>query len=324
MTASASAVAAVLLSAAAGAVAVGRASAGAAVLARLAVRPGPSRRRWVMVLAGLVTLTSTPWLGTAAVLVVLVLLAACTGAWWRIRRRQASRDADRRREVVGELLSALVAELRSGAEPRAALISATNGLSGLEPRPAAGIGSPGLDPGLDPRAAAGLGPSGLDPPAAGGIGPAGLEPVAAVAAAAARPSGDVPAALDALAGQPGGSTAGDLAAAWRVADLTGCGLADPVARVLRGHRAEDRLRREVGAQLAGPKATAALLSGLPLVGLLLGIALGADPVGFLLGPAVGRLVLVVGIALVAVGILWTRSITASALADFVPGPGSSP
>jgi tight adherence protein B len=212
-------------------------------------------------------------LGATAVLVVLVLLGGCAGAWWRVRRRQANRDAARRRDVVGELLSALVAELRSGAEPRAALVSATNGLRGLEP----------------------------------------------MAAAAVRPAGDVPAALDALADRPGGSTAGDLAAAWRVADLTGCGLADPVARVLRGHRSEDRLRREVGAQLAGPRATAALLSGLPLVGLMLGIALGADPVGFLLGPTAGRLVLVVGIALVAVGIIWTRRITAAALADFLPG-----
>lgn len=191
--------------------------------------------------------------------------------------RQRAREAQRQRAVVGELLSALVAELRSGAEPGPALVAAARGLAGLDE----------------------------------------------LVAAAARPTGDVPAALAALARRPGGSTAGDLAAAWRVGALTGCGLADPVARVLHGHRGEDRLRREVAAELAGPRATAWLLSGLPMVGVALGVALGADPAGFLLGTAPGRLVLVLGLALVLAGFWWTRQITDSATAAFVGGPGGT-
>jgi tight adherence protein B len=142
-------------------------------------------------------------------------------------------------------------------------------------------------------------------------------------AAAVRPTGDVPEALSAIARRPGGATAGDLAAAWRVGALTGCGLADPVARVLHGHRAEERLRREVAAELAGPRATAWLLSGLPVVGVVLGMALGADPVGFLLATPPGRLVLLLGVALVLAGVGWTRRITEGATAAFVGGPGGA-
>ena len=49
----------------------------------------------------------------------------------------------------------------------------------------------------------------------------------------------------------------------------------------RDRRAADAVRRELDAALAGPRATAALLSMLPVAGVLMGSALGADPVAFL-------------------------------------------
>lgn len=179
-----------------------------------------------------------------------------------LRRREAARTSD----ALGELAAALVAELRSGAEPRPAMLAAGSGLVGLEP----------------------------------------------VLAAAAGSSGDVPAALASVGRGPGGSTASALAAAWRVGELTGCGLAAPVARVLRAHRAQDRLRREVAAELAGPVATAYLLAVLPMLGVAMGTALGASPMAFLLGTGPGRWVLLAGVALDIAGLVWTRRIAGAA------------
>lgn len=58
--------------------------------------------------------------------------------------------------------------------------------------------------------------------------------------------------------------------------------------------------------LAGPKSTAALLAWLPLLGVLLGVMVGADPVGFFLGRPLGRLILLLGLAFEAAGLAWVR------------------
>ena len=77
---------------------------------------------------------------------------------------------------------------------------------------------------------------------------------------------------------------------------SGGGLAAAVARLAAAARAdEEQVRRELAAQLAGPRATAALLARLPLAGVAIGAALGADPVGFLLGGRPGRPCLLAGV-----------------------------
>ena len=134
-----------------------------------------------------------------------------------------------------------------------------------------------------------------------------------VAAAARHPAGAPAAALEAVAAEPGGSAAADLAVLWRVSELTGCSLVEPVSRLLVGHRGEDRLRRQVSAALAGPRSTARLLALLPLAGFGLGLTLGADPAGFLLGSPAGVGCLVGAAALVGVGTAWSRAVVRSAL-----------
>lgn len=184
-----------------------------------------------------------------------------------LRRRRGRRDERELRSQVGELLLALAAELRGGADPRSALAAAA----------------------------------------------ADLPLLRVVATAARLPAGDVARALDEVAARAGGQAAAGLAVAWRVAERTGCGLADPVARLHGALRAEEAVRREVAAQLAGPLATARLLAGLPVLGVLLGTGLGADPLGFLLGSPVGRTCLVAGAALSGLGLVWTRRIAAGVL-----------
>ena len=125
-------------------------------------------------------------------------------------------------------------------------------------------------------------------------------------AAAAGLGGDVPGALAAQApvsAVPG--TLRSLAACWTVCAQSGGGLAAAVARLEEGLRAEAALRRRVDAELAGPRATAALLAVLPGGGLLLAAGVGADPLHVLLETPVGLVSLVVGLGLDGLGLLWT-------------------
>lgn len=123
--------------------------------------------------------------------------------------------------------------------------------------------------------------------------------------------GDTVAALRAAAVRPGAEGLRRLAAAWAVTELTGSGLADSCARVAAWLRDEESLRREVSAQLAGARASARLLSVLPLFGLALGSGIGGEPVGFLLGTPYGLACLVAGTALVLTGLWWTERLAHS-------------
>lgn len=131
------------------------------------------------------------------------------------------------------------------------------------------------------------------------------------AAREARLGGDIVRSLRTAAEQPGAAGLSRLAAAWAVTELTGSGLADGCERVATWLRAEEALRREVGAQLAGARASARLLTLLPVVGLALGSGIGGDPVSFLLGTPYGLLCLVAGGALVGAGLWWTERLARS-------------
>lgn len=144
---------------------------------------------------------------------------------------------------------------------------------------------------------------------------AGDQPLLAEVVAAARsPDGDVAAKLHGLGARPGGALARDLAIVWAVADRTGASLAVPVARLFAAAREDERVRRELAAQLAGPRATARLLAGLPVLGLAIGASLGAQPARFLLATAPGRACLLIGAALLMVGLRWSRAIHRQAAA----------
>ena len=65
-------------------------------------------------------------------------------------------------------------------------------------------------------------------------------------------------------------------------------------------------------QLAGPRATAALLGALPAVGVLLGTGLGAAPLDVLLRTSWGLGCLVLGSLLTIAGVAWTERIARAA------------
>ena len=128
------------------------------------------------------------------------------------------------------------------------------------------------------------------------------------ATAAVRMGGDVSAALRLDAERR--PVLVQLAACWQVAAHTGSGLAAAAEQLARSARRAEQVRGELEGQLAAPRATARLLSGLPLVGIGFGVLLGADPLGWLLGSALGRLCLIGGIGLTGAGAWWTGRIAA--------------
>ncbi len=131
------------------------------------------------------------------------------------------------------------------------------------------------------------------------------------ALAAARYGGDVALALDRDALERGLSPLRALAALWRVSHNSGAGMAQAAQRLAQAEAASEVVRRELTTQLAGPKASARVLAGLPGFGLLLGAGLGASPVAWLVGSPAGLLVLMTGIGLEIVGLLWVHRLVRS-------------
>lgn len=208
---------------------------------------------------------------------VLPLVAGAVGLplvrrWLRGRARR--REGERSADAVAALCGAVVGELRAGQEPgRALLVALRDGVvEGGAPetvRPGAWLGA-----------------------------------AEAAVLAAARFGGDVPAALRQAAERPGLEGLSGMAACWRVAVDGGAGLADGLDRLEAALRADRRRREELRAQLAGAWSTVVVLALLPVAGLGLGAALGAEPLRVLLHTPGGLACLSVGGFLEAAGLFW--------------------
>ncbi|MFI9051703.1 type II secretion system F family protein [Streptomyces sp. NPDC053427] len=140
----------------------------------------------------------------------------------------------------------------------------------------------------------------------------GLGDEGAAVSAAARYGGDVPQALRTAARLPGADGLTGMAACWQVAVQGGAGLASGLERIAAGLRARRDQQEELRAQLAGPRVTALMLALLPAAGLLMGGALGADPLRVLLHTPSGWVCLVAGGLLEWGGVAWTARIVAEA------------
>lgn len=96
-----------------------------------------------------------------------------------------------------------------------------------------------------------------------------------------------------------------LAACWEVAAETGAGLAGVVDALAVSLTEREEQRDEVSARTAGPRTTALVLSGLPLVGMAMSVGLGGSPLVFLFTTPLGLLCLGLGVLLDLVGAWWT-------------------
>lgn len=155
----------------------------------------------------------------------------------------------------------------------------------------------------------------------------GVHPVRAFGSAAADTTGPVATALSTVAARASlgadvarglsnagaGSAVGAewnrLALSWRLAVDNGL----PVSVMMRATQMDiverQRFSSRVQASLAGARATATILAGLPLLGLALGEVIGADPVAFLAGDGIGGGFLVAGTVLACCGLHWADRIT---------------
>lgn len=93
-------------------------------------------------------------------------------------------------------------------------------------------------------------------------------------------------------------------AACRVADELGAPLAPTLDLVAQALVADAEAAAQVRAALAGPRTSARVVGWLPVLGLVLGAAVGADPVAVLTDGGVGTMAGVGGLVLLGCGRAW--------------------
>jgi tight adherence protein B len=74
-----------------------------------------------------------------------------------------------------------------------------------------------------------------------------------------------------------------------------------------------RFDTQVRARMAGPKASGAVLTALPGLGVLLGELMGANPIRVLLATGPGQVLLAIGTLLACAGVCWTAKLTTPAV-----------
>ncbi|MEU3608926.1 type II secretion system F family protein [Streptomyces sp. NPDC035033] len=142
-----------------------------------------------------------------------------------------------------------------------------------------------------------------------------LGPEEARVLAAAGFGGDVPEALRTAARRDGAEGLAGLAACWQVAVDGGAGLAAGLDRLETALREQNDRREALRAELAGAWATVAVLATLPVAGIGLGAAMGAEPLRILLHTPAGGACLVLGGALEAAGLWWAARIVRGGSGD---------
>lgn len=159
----------------------------------------------------------------------------------------------------------------------------------------------------------------------------GAHPVAAIGIAAKESCGRVSQSLSAVAARAvlGADVAAGLraeaqrstspghwewlAVCWDLAQAHGLAIATLMQAAQRDIVERKRFHARVEAGMAGARATAVILAGLPILGVLLGQSIGADPLTFLFSGGEGGWLLVVGSGLTCCGLLWSDRITSMAL-----------
>jgi tight adherence protein B len=100
-----------------------------------------------------------------------------------------------------------------------------------------------------------------------------------------------------------------LAVCWQLAAEHGLGMSTLMRAAQRDIVERQRFSDRMTSAMAGARATAVILAGLPVLAVLLGQLIGAEPVAFLLGGHAGGWLLVLGVTLACSGLLWSDHIT---------------
>jgi tight adherence protein B len=101
---------------------------------------------------------------------------------------------------------------------------------------------------------------------------------------------------------------------WQLAQDHGLAIATLMQTAQRDIAERERFSARVDAGMTGARTTAAVLAGLPMLGIGLGELIGAKPVHFLVSGGTGGWLLIIGVTLACAGLLWSDRITAQVLA----------
>jgi tight adherence protein B len=105
-----------------------------------------------------------------------------------------------------------------------------------------------------------------------------------------------------------------IAVCWQLAADHGLAMSALMHTAQRDIAERQRFAGQVRSGMAGARATATILAGLPVLSVVMGQLMGAHPTAFLLGGRLGGCLLVVGLTLVCGGLLWSDRITDQATA----------
>ena len=100
-----------------------------------------------------------------------------------------------------------------------------------------------------------------------------------------------------------------LAVCWQLAADYGLAMSTLMRAAQRDISERQRFSGHVRSAMAGARATAVILAGLPVLSVALGELIGAHPAAFLLSGHAGGWLLVIGTTLVCGGLLWSDRIT---------------
>jgi tight adherence protein B len=134
-------------------------------------------------------------------------------------------------------------------------------------------------------------------------------PLVAPAAAVQAIGGDAAATLRSIGARPGCAGLVDLADGWTLCERTGMPLALEVRRVAEAVRAEADNEAAREAELSSARSTGRLMVVLPLVGMMLGYFVDADPLHFLLATWPGQICLLGAACLASAGLIWTQRLS---------------
>jgi tight adherence protein B len=244
-----------------------------------AARTSWAARRCGLLLLALAAGVGALLAGPGGSLAATMVTGTATARWRAGRDRRAAAMAA---TGLADALGVLVAELRAGAHPGDAVRAAADTHADV--------------------------PATVSPDVPTDV----VRALSAVAAAASL-GGDVPAVLRSVGTSPLRSWLSRLADAWSLADRYGIPLADLLETVRSDTEHRVRFAADVQARLAGPRATASVLAGLPLLGLALGHAVGAAPLRVLCETPVGQVLLVIGTGLACMGMQWSARLVSGAV-----------
>lgn len=235
------------------------------------------------------------WLILAVAGVVGLTVAAAILLTGTVLVRRAMADRRRRTALIDITggLRILGRELRAGAEPSVAAANAGAAARGAGAEMLRGLARLTR---ADDRPSVGSGSAGY-----GGVAPQGSGDDRATTAAIGRGPAQLP-------DSPLAQAAARLRSGWLLTRRHGLAftpLIDALAADLSEQIAADAER---AGQVAGPRMSGYVMAVLPLLGLALGLGMGADPFRVLLLTPVGNILLLVGVLLTCTGLLWSARI----------------